>query len=236
MTPSSRKVEAPKSYYDVPMLKPPVWKWEIATYFFLGGLSAGAYLLARMASRFGSKRYKDIEEAGILIAAIAFVPCAPLLIRDLGDWKRFHYMLRVFKPKSPMNLGTWVLTGYGAFVTLAALKEWRKSRNSPPAALETQRHREGTQRKEEKKKRRKGEKETGQGTGKGTGNRREYGRGCPFNYQLCPSGWRGRAAGAAAGGVYRGIAQYDGDAALGAQELAGRVVQRVGGEYGRVGD
>ncbi len=165
MTPSSRKVEAPKSYYDVPMLKPPVWKWEIATYFFLGGLSAGAYLLARMASRFGNRRYKDIEEAGTLIAAIAFVPCAPLLIRDLGDWKRFHYMLRVFKPKSPMNLGTWVLTGYGAFVTLAALKEWRKSRNSPPAALETQRHREGIQRKEEKKKRRKGEKETGQGTG-----------------------------------------------------------------------
>ena len=142
--------DEPKNYYDVPMLKPPVWKWEIATYFFLGGLSGGAYLLARMASRFGGKRYKDIEQAGTLIAAAAFVPCAPLLVRDLGDWKRFHYMLRVFKPKSPMNLGSWTLTGYGAFVTLAVLNEWRKSRNSPHAALETQR-------KEEKEKRRRGD-------------------------------------------------------------------------------
>ena len=145
--------DEPKNYYDVPMLKPPVWKWEIATYFFLGGLSAGAYLLARMASRFGGKRYKDIEQAGTLIAAAAFIPCAPLLIRDLGDWKRFHYMLRVFKPKSPMNLGSWVLTGYGAFVTLAALNEWRKSRKfTTRCARDTEKHRGKT--------RRRGEEET----------------------------------------------------------------------------
>jgi formate-dependent nitrite reductase membrane component NrfD len=135
-----KQAETPKSYYDVPMLKPPVWKWEIATYFFLGGLSAGAYCIARMASRFGGKRYQDITEAGTLIAAAAFAPCPPLLIRDLGDMKRFHYMLRVFKPNSPMNLGSWTLSGYGAFVTLAALNEWRKGRNAPPAALETGRH------------------------------------------------------------------------------------------------
>jgi hypothetical protein len=37
-------------------------------------------------------------------------------------------MLRVFKPKSPMSVGSWTLTGYGAFVTLATLNEWRKAR------------------------------------------------------------------------------------------------------------
>ncbi len=120
--------DTPKSYYDVPMLQPPVWKWEIATYFFLGGLSAGAYCIARMASRFGGKRYEDITKAGTLIAAAAFAPCPPLLIRDLGDWKRFPYMLRVFRPRSPMNLGSWALSGYGAFVTLAALNEARKAK------------------------------------------------------------------------------------------------------------
>ena len=132
MTPDSppgkkRQAETPKSYYDVPMLKPPVWQWEIATYFFLGGLSAGAYCIARTASRFGGKKYQDITRAGTLIAAAAFAPCPPLLIRDLGDKTRFHYMLRVFKPKSPMNLGSWVLSGYGAFVTLATLNERRKA-------------------------------------------------------------------------------------------------------------
>ena len=125
---SKSEIESPKTYYDVPMLKPPVWKWEIATYFFLGGLSSGAYLLARVAARFGGKRYEDITQAGTAIAAAAFAPCAPLLIRDLGDMTRFHYMLRVFKPRSPMNLGTWTLTGYSAVLTLAALREWRQGR------------------------------------------------------------------------------------------------------------
>src|SRR5258705_761240 len=27
------------SYYDVSILKAPLWKWEIASYFFLGGVS-----------------------------------------------------------------------------------------------------------------------------------------------------------------------------------------------------
>ena len=41
------------SYYDVSILKQPVWKWQIATYFYLGGLSAGAYALGRVADRVG---------------------------------------------------------------------------------------------------------------------------------------------------------------------------------------
>jgi formate-dependent nitrite reductase membrane component NrfD len=118
------------SYYDVPMLKPPVWKWEIASYFFLGGLSGGAYALARMADRFGGGRYRDVTRAGTAVAFAAFLPCAPLLIIDLGDPKRFHYMLRVFKPKSPMNLGAWTLAAFGGILTLSALNEWRKTGQS----------------------------------------------------------------------------------------------------------
>ena len=126
-TRKGRKRDEPRpSYYDVPMLKPPVWKWEIASYFFLGGLSAGAYILARMAARFGGKKYQDVTDLGTAIAAAAFGPCPPLLIHDLGDPKRFHYMLRVFKPQSPMSVGSWVLTGYGATLMLAALNQWRK--------------------------------------------------------------------------------------------------------------
>jgi formate-dependent nitrite reductase membrane component NrfD len=122
----AKRDEPRPSYYDVPMLKPPVWKWEIASYFFLGGLSAGAYVLARMAARFGGKKYQDVTDIGTAIAVTAFLPCPPLLIHDLGDPRRFHYMLRVFKPKSPMSVGSWVLSGYGATLTLAALNQWRK--------------------------------------------------------------------------------------------------------------
>ena len=125
------------SYYDVPMLKPPVWTWEIAAYFFLGGMSGGSYALARMADRFGGGRYPEITRVGTAVAVSAFLPCTPLLIADLGDPKRFHMMMRVFKPKSPMNLGAWTLAAFGGVLTLSALNEWRKAtqRGRPSASM-----------------------------------------------------------------------------------------------------
>ncbi len=122
--PSPQAPREEPSYYDVPMLKRPVWTGEVAAYFYLGGLSAGAFLLARMAERFGGARYRAVTRAGTAVAALAALPCAPLLIADLGDPKRFHHMLRVFKPSSPMNLGAWTLTGYSGVAFAAALREW----------------------------------------------------------------------------------------------------------------
>src|SRR3954471_19623037 len=95
------------AYYNVSILKSPVWKWEIATYFFLGGISAASYVLARVAERAGGERYRNLTRAATYTAFATMLPCAPLLIHDLGDRKRFHHMLRVFKPTSPMSLGTW---------------------------------------------------------------------------------------------------------------------------------
>ena len=34
------------SYYGRPILKAPVWQWDIAAYLFTGGLAAGSSLLA----------------------------------------------------------------------------------------------------------------------------------------------------------------------------------------------
>jgi hypothetical protein len=41
-------------------------------------------------------------------------------VLDLGDPLRFHHMLRIFKPSSPMSLGTWCLTVYSFPLTVAA--------------------------------------------------------------------------------------------------------------------
>src|SRR5688572_21827321 len=98
------------AYHNVSILKSPVWKWEIASYFFLGGISAASYVLARLAERAGGERYRDLTRAGTYTAFATLLPCAPLLIADLGDRSRFHHMLRIFKPSSPMNLGTWLAT------------------------------------------------------------------------------------------------------------------------------
>jgi formate-dependent nitrite reductase membrane component NrfD len=119
-----RDAEGAPGYYDVPMLKPPVWENLIAWYFFLGGASAGAYVTSRLAERFGGKQFRPLARVGTCVAAAAALPCAPLLIADLGDPKRFHHMLRVFKPESPMNLGAWVLTAYHGAGAAALAREW----------------------------------------------------------------------------------------------------------------
>ena len=107
-------------------LKKPVWTWEVPAYFFLGGLSAGAYLLSRAAAA-GARRHSGTARTGLMIAAVALLPCPALLVSDLGDPRRFHHMLRVFKPRSPMNLGAWTLAVYSSAVG-AALVEQRSRR------------------------------------------------------------------------------------------------------------
>ena len=119
------------SYYSVSPLKPSVWKWEIAAYFFLGGLSTGAYLLSRVAGRFGGEKFAEVARVGSWTAFGTILPCPPLLIHDLGDPKRFHHMLRVWKPSSPMNLGTWAIMGYSGMVTFEVIRQLLTDRKLP---------------------------------------------------------------------------------------------------------
>jgi formate-dependent nitrite reductase membrane component NrfD len=42
----------------------------------------------------------------------AALPCAPLLVMDLGRPERFLNMMRIFKPRSPMSMGAWCLAGF----------------------------------------------------------------------------------------------------------------------------
>jgi formate-dependent nitrite reductase membrane component NrfD len=119
---------AEPSYYDIPMLKQPVWKWEIATYFFLGGVSAGAYVLGRAADRAGGEKYCDVARMAAYVAMGALIPCPPLLIKDLGDPKRFHHMLRVWKPSTPMNFGTWSIVAYSGMAAYEAIRQYLSDR------------------------------------------------------------------------------------------------------------
>ncbi len=108
-----------RGYYDYPVVKRPVWTWEIPVYFWLGGLGSGAFITSSLAQRFGTKEDARLLADGFYIALAALLPCAPLLVKDLGRPDRFHHMLRIFKPLSPMNLGAWTLA---ALTPVAAVR------------------------------------------------------------------------------------------------------------------
>lgn len=95
-----------RTYYDRPVIKPPLWTWEIPVYFFAGGVSGAAATIAVAAQMSGRT---DLARAGRRVAAVAALTSPPLLISDLGRPERFHHMLRVIKPTSPMSIGSWTL-------------------------------------------------------------------------------------------------------------------------------
>ncbi len=108
--------EETRNYYGRPVLKEPTWTWEIPSYFFAGGLAGASSGLALTARLTGN--HKLARRA--LLAALGGATVSPvLLISDLGRPERFYKMLRVFKPTSPMSVGTWVLSFFGPATGLA---------------------------------------------------------------------------------------------------------------------
>ncbi|MEY2434074.1 MAG: hypothetical protein QOC92_3799 [Acidimicrobiaceae bacterium] len=93
------------SYYDVPLLKRPVWKWYVPAYFFLGGV-AGASSTVGLA-------YRPLRRRSARLSLVALSLGTVCLILDLGRPSRFVNMLRVFRPSSPMSMGSWLLALYG---------------------------------------------------------------------------------------------------------------------------
>lgn len=120
-----------RSYYGRPIIKEPTWTWEIPTYFFTGGLAGASAVLSSAARIAGNEK---LARTALYIGAAADLVSPPLLISDLGRPERFHHMLRVAKPTSPMNLGSWVLlVSGGASTTAAALQllgRWKPLRRA----------------------------------------------------------------------------------------------------------
>ena len=113
-------MSAQPGYYGRPVVKEPVWTPEVAVYFWLGGLAGMSAVLGFAARLAGRPR---LARASLLAGFGALLGCPPLLIADLGRPERFYNMLRVFKPTSPMSVGSWVLSAFGGALGLAAASE-----------------------------------------------------------------------------------------------------------------
>lgn len=121
--------DAASGYYGLPLLKEPVWTWEVPVYFFVGGAAGGASLIAAIARWVARDAALERDARWIAFAGGAIVSPI-LLIADLGRPIRFLYMLRVIKPQSPMSVGVWTLVAFSGAATKAALARLVASRTS----------------------------------------------------------------------------------------------------------
>ena len=110
-----------------PMMQPPVWTWEVPLYFWFGGVASGSSFVSLACDLAGDHRSAQTARK---VALAALLPSPPLLISDLGRPARFANMLRVFKPRSPMNMGAWCLTLFGALNSAAVAADLLKRRRT----------------------------------------------------------------------------------------------------------
>jgi hypothetical protein len=108
------------SYYGRPVLKEPAWTLEVPWYFFVGGMAGASAPLAVAARVAGNDR---LARSAVTVAGAGVAVGVPLLMSDLGRPERFHHMLRVFKPTSPMSMGSWVLAAMGPAAVGAAVSD-----------------------------------------------------------------------------------------------------------------
>lgn len=131
-----QRAAEPVTYYDQPALKPSFWGWKVSAYIFIGGMSGAAQIIATTADLAGAERYRTVVRDGRFLALAGAALGAPLLIADLHTPQRFYNMLRIFRPTSPLSIGTYVLTGFTALSTALVIAELRQDATAAPTAAE----------------------------------------------------------------------------------------------------
>ena len=107
-------------YYGRPIVKPPEWTALIPIYFWAGGWAGTSATLA-LGVRLARK--PRAARALTFCAAAGAALSALCLIADLKKPQRFHHMLRVFKPTSPMSVGVYLFSAFGGAAMTAAFSE-----------------------------------------------------------------------------------------------------------------
>ena len=107
-------------YENTLITKVPGWHGIIAWDALLNGMATGLFLAAAVSELAAPAVFLHVAKVAYPVALVLLLIDLGLLVLDLGDPFRFHHMLRVFKPGSPMSVGTWSLTIFSLPLTAAA--------------------------------------------------------------------------------------------------------------------
>jgi Ni/Fe-hydrogenase subunit HybB-like protein len=112
--------ENESGYANLPITKVPSWDGMIAWDVLLNGMATGLFMAAAVSELAAPAVFTPVAKVAYPVALVLLLVDLVLLVFDLGDPLRFHHMLRVLKPGSPMSVGTWCLTIFSLPLTAAA--------------------------------------------------------------------------------------------------------------------
>jgi hypothetical protein len=124
-------------YAARPVVKAPPWHSLVSWDVFLNGLTTGLFLVATLGELSVPDVLAPAARAAYPTALIFLLADLVCLVLDLGDPLRFHHMLRVFKPTSPMSLGVWCLSAYSLPLTAVVALDLLPADWAPPGWVRT---------------------------------------------------------------------------------------------------
>jgi formate-dependent nitrite reductase membrane component NrfD len=124
------------TYYDLPALKQSFYGWKVSSYILVAGIAGSSQILATVGEFTDRAAYAGVIRNGRYIALGGSVIGAALLIVDLHTPIRFYNMLRIFRPTSPMSIGSYVLTSFGTLSAALAAVQLRQDFGSESGALD----------------------------------------------------------------------------------------------------
>jgi len=114
---------SPTGYAGI-VTKAPEWHTLVVFDILFNNLTTGLFLVAAVGELAAPATFTPVATWAYPVALALLLADFACLVLDLGDSLRFHHMLRVFKPSSPMSLGTWSLTVYSLLLTAIVAVEF----------------------------------------------------------------------------------------------------------------
>lgn len=107
----------PAGYAGREVTHPPNWHGLVVWDVFFNAATTGLFLVTAVGELARPDVFAPLAVWAYPVALVVLLADLACLVLDLGNPTRFHHMLRVFKPLSPMSLGTWCLTAYSLPLT-----------------------------------------------------------------------------------------------------------------------
>jgi len=111
---------SPTGYAGI-VTKPPEWHTLVVFDILFNNLTTGLFLVAAVGELAAPATFTPVATWAYPVALALLLADFACLVLDLGDSLRFHHMLRVFKPSSPMSLGTWLVILFTGFAFVSFL-------------------------------------------------------------------------------------------------------------------
>ncbi len=100
--------------------KAPPWHELVTADLFFSSLGAGTFIVAALCMFTRAGLFTPLVRVTLLVPFPIMMADLVCLVLDLGDPLRFHHMMRVVKPRSPMSVGVWAISLF-TVIAFAAL-------------------------------------------------------------------------------------------------------------------